>query len=487
MQSLLEAVVRRARRRHVANLLVAALAPALAAALGAFLLVLLVGAALLDWRLCLILFAGVLGWKLWPLRRLPPLYAVAQRVDRNLGLPDTLSTAWFFSRASRPHASAAMKETLRRLAEEVSRTVDVRRAMPIMVPQACRSVLLLAVAAAALLGVRFSRYGTLDLEPPVARAMLTFFGLPDQRASATPPAVPPLLPASFLEQGLNLDEDPLPADGTHSGATLPDADVPEVSNETAVPYRSKDTPEPSAPAEESSQAAENGAADADARAADASAEAKSPPERTPQRRTASPDPEDSGLLARLRDAMADLLNRLKIQPDFGETRVAGERGRMASDRQQPGPGQKPVPGRNHPAQGEAAAGDDVSEQQAGEEMARGGQGQSGERAGDQPAPGKDRSGIGKEEGSKELREAEQLAAMGKLSELIGRRAQNVSGEITVEVLSSRQQQLKTPYTDRRATHADAGGQIHRDEVPLIYQDYVQRYFEEVHKSVPAPR
>jgi hypothetical protein len=482
VQSLLEAVVRRARRRHVANSFLAALATAFAAALGAFLLVLLMGAALLDWRLCLIVFAGVLGWKLWPLRRLPPLYTVAQRIDRKLGFPDTLSAAWFFGRTSRRRPSQAMKETLRQLAEEVSRTVDVRRAVPIEVPRAFRSALLLAVASVALLGVRFSRYGTLDLQPPVARAMLSFFALPEQRAAAAPPPVP----RSFLEQGLKLDEDPFQADGARSGAALPNTDVPEVSNETAVPYRSKDTPEPSAPAEESSQAAENGMADADSRAADASAESKSPPERGPQPRANSRGPEDSGLLARLRDAMADLLNRLKIQPEFGETRVAGERGRTASDRQQPGPGQKSVPGQNQPARGEAS-GEESSQSQAGEEMARGGQGQSGERSADQPVPGKDRSGIGKEEGNKELREAEQLAAMGKISELIGRRAQNVSGEVTVEVLSSRQQQLKTPYTDKRAAHADTGGQIHRDEVPLIYQDYVQRYFEEVHKSVAAPR
>lgn len=487
VQSLLEALTRRARWRYLANSLLAALAPALAAALGAFLLVLLVGVTLLDWRLCLIVFAGVLGWKLWPLRRLPTLYSVAQRLDRTLGFPDTLSAAWFFSRAAGRRASEAMKATLQQLAEERSRTVDLRHAVPIELPRAFRSAALLAVAAAALLGVRFNRYGTLDLRPPVARGMLAFFGLPGQRASAARPAAPPLLPAAFVEQGLKLDEDPLQADGTHTAAALPGTDVPEVSNETAVPYRSKDTPEPAAPAEESFQAMENGAGDTDSRTASSSADSKSPPERTPQPRAAPRSPEDSGLLARLRDALADLLNRLKIQPDFGETRVAGERGRTASDRQQPGPGQKAVPGQNNPARGEAAAGEEVSQQQTGEEMARGGQGQSGDRTGEQPAPGKDRSGIGKEEGSKELREAEQLAAMGKISELIGRRAQNVSGEVTVEVLSSRQQQLKTPYTDRRASHADTGGPIHRDEVPLIYQDYIQRYFEEVHKSVPAPR
>jgi len=70
--------------------------------------------------------------------------------------------------------------------------------------------------------------------------------------------------------------------------------------------------------------------------------------------------------------------------------------------------------------------------------------------------------------------------MGKISELIGKRSQNVSGEMMVEV-SSGKQQLKTQYSNRSASHAEAGGDINRDEVPLAYQQYVLRYFEEIRK------
>ena len=35
------------------------------------------------------------------------------------------------------------------------------------------------------------------------------------------------------------------------------------------------------------------------------------------------------------------------------------------------------------------------------------------------------------------------------------------------------------------THTDSGGEIHRDEIPLAYQRYVQHYFEQVRKT-PAP-
>jgi len=47
---------------------------------------------------------------------------------------------------------------------------------------------------------------------------------------------------------------------------------------------------------------------------------------------------------------------------------------------------------------------------------------------------------------------------------------------------SSQQQLRTGYTQNSATHSDAGGDISRDEVPVIFQQYVQQYFEQVRKQ-----
>ena len=95
-----------------------------------------------------------------------------------------------------------------------------------------------------------------------------------------------------------------------------------------------------------------------------------------------------------------------------------------------------------------------------------------------------KSGIGKNDGNKDLKDAEQLAAMGKISEIIGKRSANLTGEVMVEVPSGKQQ-LRTPYAQRRATHVEAGGEINRDEVPLELQNYVQHYFEEIHKTAPA--
>ena len=91
------------------------------------------------------------------------------------------------------------------------------------------------------------------------------------------------------------------------------------------------------------------------------------------------------------------------------------------------------------------------------------------------------SGIGKQDGSKDVKLAEQMAAMGKISEIIGKRSANITGEMTIEVQSGKQQ-LRTPYSASNATHAEAGGEINRDEVPVVYQPYVQQYFEQMRKQ-----
>ena len=58
----------------------------------------------------------------------------------------------------------------------------------------------------------------------------------------------------------------------------------------------------------------------------------------------------------------------------------------------------------------------------------------------------------------------------------------------IEVGSTRQQ-LKTPLAQRDASHAEAGSEIHRDEVPLEYEQFVQRYFDQIRRtpSSTAPK
>jgi hypothetical protein len=78
--------------------------------------------------------------------------------------------------------------------------------------------------------------------------------------------------------------------------------------------------------------------------------------------------------------------------------------------------------------------------------------------------------------------------MGKISEILGKRSANISGEATVEVQST-SQQLHTPYAQKGAQHTQGGAEISRDEVPVSLQPYVQQYFEQLRKQesqAPAP-
>jgi hypothetical protein len=52
----------------------------------------------------------------------------------------------------------------------------------------------------------------------------------------------------------------------------------------------------------------------------------------------------------------------------------------------------------------------------------------------------------------------------------------------VEVEKSSNPQLRTPYLNRGATHAEAGGDLSRDEVPLRHQDFVRRYYETLRRE-----
>jgi hypothetical protein len=94
------------------------------------------------------------------------------------------------------------------------------------------------------------------------------------------------------------------------------------------------------------------------------------------------------------------------------------------------------------------------------------------------------SGAGRQDGQKSLSDAEQLKAMGRLAEIIGKRSASITGEMTVEK-SSRTQQLETQYSQRTGHHADLGGEINRDEIPFEYRDYIREYMTEIHKQAEA--
>ena len=130
--------------------------------------------------------------------------------------------------------------------------------------------------------------------------------------------------------------------------------------------------------------------------------------------------------------------------------------------------------------GDDSASDSEDGQQGDAEGRQSADAKASSQSSDGPTSNDPGSGAGKQDGAKDAKLAEQLAAMGKISEIIGKRSANVTGEVTVEVTSAKQP-LRTPYSDGKASHGEGGGEINRDEVPAAFQEYVQQYFEQVRK------
>ena len=68
---------------------------------------------------------------------------------------------------------------------------------------------------------------------------------------------------------------------------------------------------------------------------------------------------------------------------------------------------------------------------------------------------------------------------------LGQRAEQVKGEMKMEVQPRKEQTLSTDLRDVRATHRDTGGDLSRDEVPLRLQNYVKEYLRNAHAADAA--
>jgi hypothetical protein len=204
-------------------------------------------------------------------------------------------------------------------------------------------------------------------------------------------------------------------------------------------------------------------------------------ESTPEgknRDTAARGKEQNGLLDKMRDAMSNLMEKFNSKSDSPQSQQSQQASEQAQSESK---GQKQQSGRSKsdtPAE-ELAQGMEASDA-AGENSKSS---QSEQSARDKNP--QERSGAGRSDGSKDLELAEHAEAMGKITELLGKRARSLQGDITVEVKDSRNQTVRTPYADRKASHADAGGEVSRDEVPLHLQPYVRRYYEQVRRQ-PDP-
>jgi hypothetical protein len=490
----LQNLVAEARKRCLWNLVIEQSALALAAAFGGVLLLLVAGTEILNWYWPALLFAVASGVGIFRLvKRIPSRYTIAQILDRRLRTHDSLSTAWFYAGPeARRGADEAVVRQQREEAAKLATDVAVPDVMPFTMPRTAYAVLALALAAGGLLALRYGIRHSLDLRPPIAEAMFDFFqpGSGTREARNKKPE-DKKQQALFSENGVAVGEhtetlpgqltaesalgeqspDGLSAKSSPDGRKTPGAKANKQGND---PENSDERDERSAGNSEPSNANNQPGSQA----------GNPPKQQQSQNKRGNQNQEESSLMQKMREAMANLLDKMKIQPpqppDGQQTEQASQKGQPSGSTQKSeDPNGKPAPGK--PQADGAQEGKQGDEQGEGNERAQGGK-SKGERSADERASQDARSGIGKEDGDKGLRDAANQAAMGKLSEIIGKRSQNLTGEIMVEVSSGKQQPLKTQYSDKRATHAEGGGEVHRDEVPLIYQQYVQQYFEEIRKA-----
>ena len=178
------------------------------------------------------------------------------------------------------------------------------------------------------------------------------------------------------------------------------------------------------------------------------------------------------MMDKLRDALANMLNKASSG--------SGQKSDQKNAKNEPKDGNESQDKNQGDNQKQDSQSAEASSASPGSEQTKADQAKASEQSGKAASP-EGASGAGAKDGEKALHEAQALEAMGQISEILGKRSETVTGQVLVEVGSTKQQ-LKTAWTDRQAVHSEAGGEIHRDEVPLMFQPFVERYFEEIRKA-----
>lgn len=451
-----------------------------AGALGAVALLLL-GTQILNWYWPVLLFIAGVAAGLWKLRRRAlSRYAVAQILDDRLNLSDRLSTlVWFGEhRTASEEALAAVSQQ----AEHQLSPDDVSRAIPVRMPRYGLVTLALLLSGAGLFGVRYFVLNKLDLAEPMAKFEFALFTpQPRVQAATKKSAIQEQLEKQLQELGIDAEDaqspegEPLqPVQTEVPGAVEPGAPNAEAKGENTLtaPEETEGTEEGQA-GDQQQDGTDGENSDQQGQQGKEGQPQNKPPQNGKQSQPGSND----GLMNKMKDALANLMNKMKNQGEQNQQQTAmnqQQQGKQSAQSQQ---------GMQSKAEGQGQQSPNQQGDQEGGEKSPGDRSQAGEKNSDKPGSDASKSGMGQSDGDKAIKDAEQLAAMGKISEILGKRAQQLTGEMTVEV-SSGKQHLKTAWTERKALHADSGGDINRDEIPLAYQSYVQRYFEEVRKATP---
>ena len=499
INSTLQTLIEDGRRRRLFQSVCDHLVVALAAVFAGAILLLLVGTQILDWYWLALLFVGAFGYGLWTVvRKAPSRYQIAQLLDERLHLYDAVSTAFHFAGADQ-WVSAEVREAQSMQAQEAAAGVDVRAALPFEWPRHTLWAAGLAMAALSLFGVRYLVTQSMDTKPSlVAMAFENFFtpaadkdGSQQAKNSKKNKYDDP----DMEKLGIQVNNAETKRDDLDPGNDATNiVDTPDVNNpdngDNGKSKSKTDKIEAKAEGKDSGdEEGEKGKEGAESKDKDSGDQGDNSSGDSKQQQKADKQKQDkngeqkgdkSSLMDKMKDAMQNMLNKLKQE---GQQQKSGQQ-QNAKDGQQNGKGQQKSDDKGQQDKnGQQQSGQ--GEQQDQKAEAQGQQGQKQENAqgkggdqGKQPQSPDSKSGVGKSDGNKDIEAAENAKAMGKISEILGKRQKDISGEMMIEV-SSGKQQLKTSYSGQTSSHKESGGEINRDEVPLIYQQYVEKYFDQI--------
>lgn len=486
--SAVQVVVQSACRRRFLVVLTEQLSLAVTLVLCGGILMLLLGTQILRWYWLVLLAAMGLTFVAFRVRkRSLASYRVAQILDHRLRLSDSLSTAWFLLThpdvRREPIAHIQIQN-----AEILASGIRPASAFPFTGRRSWAVTGALAAAGFGLFAVRYLVTSTLSLREPLVP--IHFESVVERLREALPSGAP-----GEKSEGAPGNAKRERASGAQqndaqrllqtAGSDQPGTPDPQGRSQVQAQNQS---------AEAKSGNVDDGSADpkgngqlntAQARAGDQQNGDPKGPQQTASTKeldslqSAGNQQNSNGLLNRMRDALSDLMAKMR-QNDAA--RKQGESSRASDEKKS---GEQIASNNEEGSQAQQSA----TNQQARQQQASQGQGQTTEKA--QSSQGANQladkkgsdsqSGIGRQDGDKSLKEAEEQNAMGKLADIIGKRSASVTGDMTVETGSGKQQ-LQTRFTGRMGVHSDTGGEIDRDEIPVEFQPYVRAYMEQIRKQ-----
>ncbi len=486
--SRVEQVVRSAWERRLLVIAVERTAIAAAVVLGALVLMLLVGTQVLDGRWLLLLGVvgiGIAGYQIR--QRLLGHYRVAQILDMRLHLADSLSTAWYL--LTRPGQSKnPIAEFQIKGAESAAQAVDIAAAFPFTGRRLWSIAGALALVAASLFSVRYFVTNSLSLRHSLIPLQLSeVFERHDkdseetkrQRAEAKGEDDPRSQKSSPKAEGQKDAKDPQRAEQPPAlqGNTPGEGQNP---NQPAEMREAKEGSE-----DQAKQRNEGAEGTAQQKAGEKQGEdgEKTAGSQKPSNEDDANSPKSSnGLIDKMKEALSSLAAKMRPNSQGKQQSNDQKSGDQKSGDQQSGSKEQSNNSQHASANQEASEQQQSAQGQQGQtqEQSKSGQGKSSDQSADK-SKSDSHSGIGSQDGDKATKDADQLKAMGKLAEIIGKRSASATGDVMVENPSGKQR-LQTDYSQRQGQHSDLGGEINRDEVPLMYQQYVRDYMTQVRRQ-----